>query len=371
MTHDVWVEVDLSALRHNLLQVRRALADSVKLMAVVKANAYGHGCVETSRAFAESVADGLAVTRLEEALPLREAGLTLPILLFAPIQPENAEAAVRHDLAMTVTGLSLAHTISEAAARLGKTADVHVKVDTGMGRLGLLPAQAAATVQKIAALPNIRVAGVYTHFATAADNLEFARAQLDRFRGVIRSLRDAGVDFGLAHAANSAAILRLPESHLDMVRAGTILYGQYPSGRVPYSLDLRHTWRLKARVCDVRELPAGSPVGYGSEFVTKRPTRTAVIPIGFADGFTLVPEGPFYRRSALAFAAIKLRRSLVVQIRGRKAPVIGRVATQMIVADVTGTAGVEVGDEVIVPAMRIPTSALVPRVYLERSEPPP
>ena len=365
MTHDVWVEVDLGALRHNLRQVRGALGDGVKIMAVVKANGYGHGYVEPSRAFVEAGADALAVTRLDEALAIREGGVESPMLLLAPIQSENAEAAVEAGLEMTVTDERLARALSEAAARQGTTARIHVKVDTGMGRLGVMPNDMPSLFEALNGLPSLQVAGIYTHFASAAEaDLFLPQTQLDLFRRVLEGLKQLRFDYGLAHAANSAGLMRFSESRLDMVRVGTLLYGQYPSAHVPRQLDLKPTWKLNARICEIKDLPAGTTVGYGAEHVTRRPTRTAVIPIGFADGFTLAPEGPIYRQSALAFAMRKMKRLLSVEVRGQKAPVIGRVAMQMTVIDVTRVHGVEVGDEVIIPAMRIPTSALIPRVYV-------
>lgn len=366
MVHDVWVEVDLAALRHNLCQVRSILPENTKLMAVVKGNGFGHGYVEPSRAFAEAGADALAVTRIEEALPIRAAGIRTPILLFAPIQPQNAGTALEADLEMTVASTELARAISDAACSLGKTARVHVKVDTGMGRLGLLPGQVLPFFRDINSLPGIEVAGIYTHFAGATEkDIAPSQQQLAAFNSVLNELKSAGIGYGLAHAANSAATLRLPQSHMDMVRPGTLLYGQYPSANTPHSLDLKPTWKLKARVCEVRDVPAGSRISYGGEHITGRPTRTAIIPIGYADGFTLVPEGPVYRQGPFGFFARKMKRSLRVDIRGVKAPVIGRVAMQMIVVDVTGISRVCVGDESIIPAMRIPTSALVPRVYVD------
>ena len=368
MVHDVWIEVDLAALRHNLQQVRRVLADGVGIMAVVKANGYAHGYVEPSRAFLDAGADALGVTRLDEALVIREAGITAPVLLFAPIDPENAPAAIEADLEVTVTGFPLVQAVSAAAVKFNKTARVHVKVDTGMGRLGVQPGGVPAFFEAIGDLPSIEVGGIYTHFAAAAESdISESRKQLAAFVGLLDQLKRSQVDYGLAHAASSAAIVRLPLSHLDMVRPGTVLYGQYPSPHVPRALDLKTTWRLKSRICQVRTLAAGTSVGYGSGYVTKRQTRTAVVPIGFADGFTLAPEGPIYRQSALKFIGKKMRRNVTVEVHGRKAPVVGRVAMQMTTIDVTDISGVKVGDEVVVPALRIPTSALIPRVYVESS----
>jgi len=365
LVNDVWVEVNLDALKHNLRQVRGLLAGNVKIMAVVKGNGFGHGYVEPSRAFIEAGADALAVTRLEEALPIRGAGITAPILLFAPIQAENAEIAIEADLDMTVAAIPLLRSISETASKLGKKARIHVKVETGMGRLGLQADEAPSFLQAAHDLPGIQVAGIYTHFATAADPDAYkVNNQLELFKRTIAGLKEAGFDYGLAHAANSAGVLRLPESHLDMVRPGTILYGQYPSSFVPQKLDLKPTWKLKARICEIKTVSTGTSIGYGAEYVTKGDTRIAILSIGYADGFTLVPEGPIYRQGILRFAARKMKRSLSVEIKGHKAAVIGRVAMQMCMIDITRIAGVKVGDEVTIPAMRVPTSALIPRVYV-------
>lgn len=364
--HDVWVEVELAALRHNLQQVRDLVGPDVRIMAVVKANGYGHGTVEPARAFVESGADALAVTRIEEALKLRRAGISAPVLLLAPIQPENAEAAVDADLEVTITGLPLASALSESAQRAGKPASVHLKFDTGMGRLGALPWEAADFAQAVSEMPWIRIAGAYTHFANAAEaDLRQTRMQLRRFRLILGELQDRGINHGIAHAANSAAMLRLTDSHLDMVRPGTVLFGQYPSRHVPRLLAISSAFRLKARICQVKDLPAGTTVGYGAEFRTRRPTRTAVIPVGWADGFTLAPQGPFYRQGLLEFAARRRKRTLWAEVRGCRVPVIGRVAMQMTVLDVTGVRGVEAGDEVILPALRIPINPEIPRVYAE------
>ena len=366
MVNDVWVEVDLEALRHNLRQVREVVGPRVRVMAVVKANGYGHGLVEPSRALVDAGADALAVTRIEEAVPIRNAGITAPILLLTPIQPDNAEAAIGADLEMTVCEPALARAVSEAATKLGRTARIHAKVDTGMGRLGLPPDEVPSFFQTVRELKGVEVAGIYTHFASAAEaDVAAARDQLDLFRRVIEALQQMGFAYGLAHASNSAGILGLAGSHLDMVRPGTLLYGQYPSHYVPRALDLKPTWKLKARICQVKDLPAGAPVGYGGEFAARRHTRAAVIPVGYADGFTLAPVGPIYRQSVIRFIARKMRQSLSVVVRGQRAPVIGRVAMQMTIIDVTHVSGATVGDEVTIPALRIPTSALIPRVYVD------
>jgi len=363
MVHDIWVEVDTQAMKHNLLQVRGQIAPTTRIMAVVKGNAYGHGALESARVFVENGAEYLAVTRLEEALALRAGGIESPILLLAPVQPENASAAVANNLDITVSSQDLAQEVQRAASSLREKAGVHIKIDTGMGRIGAPPEQAAELARAIAYMPDLRIRGVFTHLATAAEkDIRPSLLQIERFQRALRAIDDAGVDYGMAHASNSAGLGRVPE--FDMVRPGTVLYGQYPSGHLKKMLKLKPTWRLKARICELKTLPAKHPIGYGGEFVTKRETRIAVIAIGFAEGFTMVPEGPIYRKSLLKFALTRARRRLVVEVRGKKAPVIGRVAMQMTILDVTHIPGVCAGDEVIIPALRIPVSALIPRVYV-------
>jgi len=360
---DVWVEVDLAALRHNTVQIRSTVGQNVKLMAVVKANGYGHGMIEPSKAFLATGANALAVTRLDEAFQLRQAGIDSPLLVFSPIQPARARDAVEADLELTVDSAVLVQDLSAAAVEAGRQARIHVKVDTGMGRLGLLPKDVPGFFDAIKSLPGIEVAGIYTHFANASER-DTARTldQLQVFQNVLGVLDKDSIQYGDAHAANSAGLLRLPDSHLDMVRPGTLLYGQYPSAHVPHCLDLKNTWTLKARISDLRELPRGTSVGYGSEFVTRRRTLAAVIPVGYADGFGLTPEGPVYRQSLVKFAVRKRRRPHVF-MKGSTLPVLGRVAMQMCVVDVTDLQGVKIGDEVVIPARRIPAGTLLRRVY--------
>jgi alanine racemase len=365
MVHDLWVEVSLGALRHNLSQVRAVLPETVGVMAVVKGNGFGHGYVEPARSFVEAGASALGVTRLDEALELRAGGITAPILVLAPIQSENADVAVEAGLDCTVDRIGLAQALSDAAVRAGRTAAVHVKVDTGMGRLGLPPGELPDFYAAARKLPALRFAGIFTHFAAASEkDLSCCRTQLSAFEDVLNALRAANIDFGIAHAANSAATLRLPEARFDLVRVGTLLYGQYPPN-VAKTLDLKPTWRLKARICSVRAVLPGTHVGYGGEYVTRRASTLAVVPIGFYDGYTLVPEGPVYRMPALKFLARRRSRSLSMTVRNKPAPVLGRVSMQLCVLDVTDIPGVAVGDEVTVPALRLATNPRIPRVYVE------
>jgi alanine racemase len=365
-----WVEVDLAAIRHNVEQVRSRVGDDVRIMAVVKADAYGHGAVETSKAMLDAGADALAVTRLEEAARLRHAEISAPILVFDSIQPGAAAEAVALGVDATVCTRELASALGSAARAAHKTINVHLKIDTGMGRLGVLPRDVVALTREIAATEGIAMVGTYTHFATAAEkDLTLAKQQLANFNDALLAIRKAFLDPGIVHAANSAAILRLPESHFDMVRPGTILYGQYPSRYVPQLLDLRNTWRLKARISFVKTVPAGHQVGYGAEFKTKRDSRIAVIPLGWADGLTLAPES-VARRGILRLIMARVLRvpPLRVTVRGRRVPVVGRIAMQMCSVDVTRVPDASVGDEVVIPARRVTTNPLLPRVYTGGSD---
>lgn len=362
---DAWVEVDLTAIKHNVEQVRLKIGDDVRIMAVVKADAYGHGAVETSKAMLDAGVDMLAVTRLEEAARLRDGEITAPILVFDSIQPGAASEAVRLGVDCTVCTPELIAAIGKEAFAAHKTIGLHLKLDTGMGRLGALPADAVGLARTIAATEGVSHAGTYTHLATAAEKeCQPAKEQLEKFNNAILSIRQAFLDPGIIHAANSAAILRLPDSHFDMVRPGTVLYGQYPSRFVPRILDLKDTWKLKAGISFIKTVPTDYMIGYGGEHRTKRESRIAVIPLGWADGLTLVPES-LARRGLLRTICSKILRrpALTVLIRGKKAPVVGRIAMQMCSVDVTRIPDAAIGDEVIVPARRVTTNPLLPKVY--------
>ena len=365
MINDAWVEVDLNALRHNMLQVRSLLSPNIKIMAVVKGNGFGHGIAQPARAFVGAGAEYLGVTRLEEAVPIREADIQIRTLVFAPIQPENADCALALNLDLTVESFALANAISVAAVRRGDVARVHIKVDTGMGRLGVLPEEFSTVFAAIRQLPGISVAGVYTHFGSATDpDAGPTQRQIEKFTPIHNVLRMEELDPPIVHAANSAAFLRFPEARYNMVRIGTLLYGQYPAGDAPHKLLLQPTWKLKARIASIKTMPAGSRIGYGGEFTANRVTRIAIVPVGYADGFTMTPEGPVYRQSPARFIAKKLSRALTVELHGEQVPVVGRVSMQMTTIDVTDCLEVAVGDEVTLPAMRLAANPLIPRVYI-------
>lgn len=324
-----WAEIDLSAIQHNVRRLRALTG--VRLMAVVKANAYGHGAVEVSRAAARAGADWLGVARVEEGLALRAAGLTLPILIMAYTPPALAAEAIRHDLTLTVFDAESAQAYAAAARSLNRMARVHVKVDTGMGRLGALPEDAPQFIGAVRQLEGLQVEGCYTHFANA-DMLDgpqppslTACAQLARFHAVLQALP---VRPPLLHACNSAGALAVPEARLDLVRVGIALYGLNPSEEVPCPPDFRPALSWKARVAQVKLLPPGHGVSYGHEYVTTEAETVAAVSVGYADG---------YRR------ALRVNEVL---IRGQRAPVRGRVCMDQIIVGVSHIPDVQSGDEV-------------------------
>jgi len=366
ITPNTWVSVSRSALRHNFEAVQALLGQDTskppQTIAVVKANAFGHGAGETARIFQDAGANFFAVTTPGEALELRAADIMGRVLVFLPPLPEQIETLLAAELDLTVGDAAGLDAVAKVALASGKTAPVHLKVDTGMGRLGALPPEALTLAKRIAQTPSLRFAGIYTHFARALEKDETAtRRQFDEFDRVLRGLEHAGIDPGLRHCANSAALVRFPDLRLDAVRPGTILYGQYPSGAVPRTLDLRETWRMQTRIVAVRDVPAGSAVGYGGDYVTRRPSKLAVLPVGYADGFTVAPAS-----ISSGWRGLKnwLRPApITVTVRGRRAPVVGRVAMQICTVDVSEIPDVAVGDVVTVPARRITAGARLVRLY--------
>lgn len=324
-------EISLGALRHNLVAARE-LGGGRKVCAVVKARAYGHGALDAARAFVSAGADFLAVAILEEAIELRDAGIESPILVLGWCDPGNAAISVDRRITHTVFEPSLAEALSREGLRRGIRVPVHVKVDTGMNRLGLRPEDVRGFARLLRALPGLAVEGTYSHFANAeVGDLGFAREQLSLFLEAIAEMKAEGVDPGLRHMAASGAILDFPESRLDMVRPGIILYGLSPFGdREPHP-SLKPAMRLTAGVTMVKTVPAGETVSYGRTFATARESRIATLPIGYADGYP---------------RALSNRGSVV--LRGRRAPVVGRVCMDQCMVDVTDIPGVAAGDEALV-----------------------
>ncbi|MBI4371866.1 MAG: alanine racemase [Elusimicrobia bacterium] len=319
-----WAEVDLGALARNLRAFRARMPAGVKLMFVVKANAYGHDAALCARAAeASRAADWLGVSSVEEGVALREAGVRLPILILGSLYPfESALAAVAHGLTPIAASLESARRLAEVAARLGRRVDCHVKVDTGMGRIGPGPEAALAVARRLAALKAVRVQGLYTHLAKAEEDPRFTAAQLKAFRGVIAALAAEGVRPPLIHAANSAGALRHPEARFDLVRPGLAIYGLWEGFEPVLS--------LKSQIVFLKTVPKGATVSYGATWRARRPTRVATLPVGYADGY-----------------ARALSNRAHVLVGGRRCPVIGRVTMDQVMVDVTAAPGARVGDEVV------------------------
>jgi len=325
------VIVDLDAIAHNIQEVKIRVGPSVKVMAVVKADGYGHGAIEVARTALEAGASWLGVALPEEGAKLRVAGITAPILVLGPTSPTQAGLIVGFGLAQTLTTWEQAQALSQEARFQGRDIGVHLKVDTGMGRIGVAPAEALSLAKKVARLPALRLEGAMTHFADA-DSREkgYARAQLQTFLAVIAELTGAGIPILYRHAANSAAILDLPEAYLDLVRPGIMIYGYYPSAEVSRSLKLRPALTLRTEVAYLKEVLHGTSVSYGRTFVASRRTRVATLPIGYADGYSRL-----------------LSNSGEALIHGCRVPVIGRVCMDMIMVDVTEIPQVRPGDEAV------------------------
>jgi alanine racemase len=323
--------IDLDALDHNIQELKARIGSKVELMAVLKANAYGHGAVPIARAAVASGVTRLIVARLNEGIELRLAGIDAPILVTGYSLPSRAKAYVTHDVTAMVNTIEMAQALSAQAGALGKTATIHIKVDSGMGRYGLLPDEVVPFLAQISKLPHLDLEGMATHFAIADEkDKTYTRRQFAIFNEVLKAAQQAGHTIRLRHAANSAAAIDLPEMCLDAVRCGIALYGLRPSPDVSDDIPLKPILSLNSRVARIRTLPAGSTIGYGCTYVTSTPTRVALVPVGYGDG---------YHR---AFS-----NNGFVLVRGQRAPIVGRVSMDQITVDATDIDGVTQDDEVV------------------------
>lgn len=329
-----WVEIDLDAVAGNVRRAQQVVGPGVALCAVLKADGYGHGAVSVARTALNNGASMVAVACLAEAITLRRAAIEAPILVLGYTPPWQARETLRYDVTATVYDLDGARALSQAAADLNRPARLHIKVDTGMGRLGLLPAEVVPFVRQVVALPGLEVEGIFTHFSVAdsveAEDIAHTDAQLAAFEAVLADLAAAGLRLPIVHAANSAATVGRLDAHFTMVRLGIALYGLAPSAAMPLPAGFRPALRWKTQVAQVKTLPAGSPISYGNTYRTQRATVVAVVPVGYADGFR---RAPFHWGHVL--------------VRGRRAPIVGRVTMDQTMLDVTDIPGVRQGDEVV------------------------
>ena len=328
----VWAEIDLDKLAHNMREIRR-VAKCENIMAVVKADAYGHGAVDVAPILLENGADRLAVAVITEAVELRRSGIDCSIIVLGYTPPTLIKDILEYDIEQTVYSYELAKEISRMAQEKNKIAKIHIAVDTGMGRIGYLPNdESVEEVCNISMLPNIVIEGIFSHFSSADEvDKSYTCEQVKKYNDFHDKLRVKNVNINVRHVANSAAIIDLPEIHYEAVRPGIIVYGYYPSEEVNRSnIDLKPAMTLKANVVHVKTLPPGHYVSYGRKYKTERESVIATLPIGYADGYTRLLFG-----------------KANVIIRGKLAPVIGRICMDQCMIDVTDIEGVKIGDEVI------------------------
>ncbi|MCK5740450.1 alanine racemase [bacterium] len=323
-------EIDLKTFRHNLQSVIKKVAPA-KVMAVVKANAYGHGAIPLAYQAVKGGADYLAVAVIEEAIELRQGGITAPILVLGGESDLQLQDALDYNLEITVYTMTIAEQLSEMARKMGRSVRVHIKVDTGMSRVGVHWSKAAAFISQIKKLPNLDIVGLFTHFATSDEkDKTFANLQLSRYQQVVTELQKLDISISLKHCANSGAILDMPNAYFDMVRPGIILYGYYPSMETTESIPLQPVMTFKTNVLYVKTIEPGDTVSYGRKFTADKPTRIATLPVGYADGYNRL-----------------LSNQASVLIQRQRFPVVGRVCMDLIHADLGANDSVEIGDEVV------------------------
>lgn len=326
------MEVDRAALRHNFRQVRKLVGSSLGILAVVKADAYGHGLISAAQSFAEAGATAFGVAEVEEGVCLRQAGITGEIVVMLGVDRQGAEEAVAYDLTPVVYTLEAMEALAACAAKGGCRKGVQIKVDVGMGRLGLLPRELEPFLAALRRFPNLFLAGIASHFPKAdAEGDATTTDQYRLFQQLLAGIQGAG-DGRISHIANSATLMRYPEMHCDMVRPGISLYGCYPADWLQQAsaLDLRPAMRFATTVLQVKEVPAGQGISYGYRYVAERPTKLAVLPVGYADGYLRRMTG-----------------KAEVLLAGQRAPIRGMICMNACMADVTDIPGVKAGDAAV------------------------
>jgi len=340
----IWAEIDLEAIARNCRLVQGLISPATRFMAVVKANAYGHGSVPVGQTALRNGADSLGVARLDEAVQLRKAGIQVPILIFGLTPVSCLPTLLDYDLLPTMASHSMAQAFSERASRLGVLLPVHLKIDTGMGRLGInavphpdekspFHLSAQRQIQEVCRLPGLKFEGIYTHMAQAdADDTAHATTQITCFTSLLQTLAKQGLEFPLRHMANSAGVLRLPDSHLDLVRPGLMLYGLSPRPEDQLvTQPLCPAMTLKTRVVHTKKVAPGYKISYGSTFTTEKETTIATISVGYADGFFRIQSNAGY-----------------MLIHGKRARIAGRICMDQTMLDVGHIAKVSPGDEVVI-----------------------
>jgi len=334
-----WAEIDLDAIENNIRRIRDFVAPETKILGVVKADAYGHGYPQVARTLLRNGADSLGVACLDEALQLRRSGFSCPILILGYTDPVYASRLVKEDITTACYSYELASALSRCAVKQDKRAKIHIKIDTGMGRIGLrytedatLNQETVDTILKMAVLPNLDIEGIFTHFSVADENDDaYTEMQFKRFLSICNRLKENGLDIPIKHCCNSAAMVRFPKMHLDMVRPGIILYGLKPSSFVDCGrLHLKPAMQLKAKVSNVKEVEEGVSVSYGRKFSTQKKTKLITIPIGYADGYSRI-----------------LSQKAQAIVKGTLCNLVGNICMDQCMIDATAVNTISIGDEVI------------------------
>lgn len=328
----VWAEVDLDILANNMREIKR-VSNSEEIIAIIKADGYGHGAVDIAPVLLENGANRFGVAVITEAIELRESGITVPIMILGFTPPTLYERILQYDIEQTMYTFSDAEALSKVAVSKNKIGKVHIALDTGMGRIGFLPnEESLQEIFNISKLPNIEVVGLFTHFSCADDfDKTYSQLQIKKYNEFNEKLLNLGVNIPIKHLSNSAAVIDLPTVHYNAVRPGIILYGYYPSQEVQKDkVKVKPVMSIKANIVHIKTLGKGEYISYGRTFITKRESIIATLPIGYADGFT-----------RLLFEKAK------VIVGGKLAPVVGRICMDQCMIDITNIEGVKVGDEVI------------------------
>ena len=327
-----WTEVNLDAIAQNVRNIKKLIGEKKELMAVVKGNAYGHDVLEVIPVVLNNGATRLAVARLEEGIFLRKTGITVPILILGLTLKQQAELLVSYSITPTVSEYGTIEKLSESAFKKDRKVKVHLKVDTGMGRIGILPHNSLRFVKRIRALKNVEIEGIFTHFSVADEkDKTYTEEQFRKFMGVLSALEKEGIKIPVKHVGNSATLLDFPHMWLDLVRPGISIYGLYPSTEVQKTVKLIPAHSFKTQIVFLKELPVGECISYGRTYTTtKRRTKVASLPVGYADGYNRL-----------------LSNQGQALVRGKRVSVIGRVCMDQTMIDVTDLPQVEVGDEVV------------------------
>lgn len=376
--YDKWIEIDVDDIRSNLEQVRSCLQEDVRLIAVIKANAYGQGAPEVARTLYQQGVEFFAVSYLSEALALRKCGLKASILLLTPLtNPEQMQEAIENFITPSITSLAEAEMINIISRSLNRFATVHLKIDTGLGRFGLDINQAVQCCQVLKRNSNIYIEGIYTHMAEgAARNSRYTKKQFRRFMEVVTYLQERGYRIPIKHCANSAVLLNYPPMQLNAVRVGTLLSGEHPVGRTNRRLELRNPYRFKCRIISLKTVEKGGYLGYQRSYRLKKTAQIAVLPVGYRDGVALAVNNKASGFIDLLKILIKTvlyyfnfpRVQIKVIYQDRHYPIRGKVFMQMCLVEFPADLDVQVGDEVEVPIRKTLASSNVLRLYVREGQ---